>query len=54
MKPKKKDKQIKIVRIKSNPRVEEIIKDYPETLAAHPRGLFEEQLRKHLLKHDIK
>lgn len=54
MKPKKKEKEIKIIMVKSNPKVEEIIKDYPVSLRAHPRGMFEEQLRTHLLKHKIK
>lgn len=54
-KNKKKSKEQKIfTSSKSNPRIEEIIKDYPESLMAHPRASFEEQLRKHLLKHKIK
>jgi|TARA_R100000049_G_C1936726_1_gene80630 hypothetical protein len=38
----------------SNPLIEKIIADFPESLHAHPRGSFEDQLRKHLLKHKVK
>jgi len=54
---KAKEKKVKeevIAKPKSNPKIEEIIKDYPQQLTAHPRGSFEDQLRKHLLKHNIK
>ncbi len=50
----KKKQEVKVSSIKSNKKVEEIIQDYPESLIAHPRALFENQLRKHLLKHKIK
>lgn len=51
----KKEKEVKVItKSKSNPKIEEIILDYPERLFAYPRTTFEEQLRKHLLKHKIK
>lgn len=50
----KKEQEIKIVSIKSNPKVDEIIADYPKSLIAHPRGQFEHQLKAHLLKHKVK
>lgn len=53
-KDKKQKKEEKITLSKSNPKIEEIIDDYPESLMAHPRGTFEEQLRKHLMKHNVK
>ncbi len=31
--------------------VEEIVTTYPQEIICHPRGSFEEQLRKHLCKH---
>lgn len=55
MRNRTKQKEIKkIISIKSNEKIEEIINDYPQSLIAHPRGSFEEQLRKHLVKHKIK
>ncbi len=38
---------------KSNSTIDKIIKDYPESIIACPRGAFEEQLRKHLIKHKV-
>ncbi len=40
-------------RTKSNPTIDKIISDYPESIIACPRGAFEEQLRKHLIKHKV-
>ena len=40
--------------VKSNPKIDEIVADYPKELHACPRPYFEEQLKKHLLKHNIK
>lgn len=55
MKKQRKKEEVKIIKKpKSNPKVEEIISDYPIKLTAYPRGSFEEQLRQHLLKHKIK
>ncbi len=51
---KKEKKEVKIFSIESNPKVEEIIKTYPEILKAHPRASFEDQLRRHLLKSKVK
>ncbi len=54
-KKRKAKEEVKIIkRPKSNPKIEEIISNYPEKLTAYPRGAFEEQLRNHLLKHKIK
>lgn len=54
VKDKKKKQEVKIVHTPSNPKVDEIVKDYPESLYAHPRAAFEDQLKRHLLKHHIK
>ena len=53
-KQRKKEEVKTIKKSKSNKKIEEIISSYPEKLAAYPRGVFEEQLRSHLLKHKIK
>ena len=50
----KKKQEIKIVSVESNERVDKIVADYPASLIAHPRPSFEDQLRKHLLKHKVK
>lgn len=50
----KEKEKVKIKVLESNPKIEEIIKDYPKSLTVQPRTLFENQLRKHLLKHKIK
>jgi len=56
-KHKEKEKQTEPVKERipqgSNPRVEEIIADYPDSIHEAPRTYFEEQLRKHLLKHKV-
>ena len=53
-KEKSEKKEVKLVINKANEKIEEIIKDYPESLCAAPRGNFEDQLRKHLIKHKVK
>ncbi len=51
----KKEKQApKKFRVESNPRVNEIVADYPREVTMFPREEFEEQLKKHLIKHGIK
>ncbi len=50
----KKNKEVKITSMKSNPKVDEIVADYPESIIAVLRSSFEYQLKKHLLKHKIK
>lgn len=40
--------------IKSNPKINEIVKDFPEQLKAYPRSSFENQLKEHLVKHGVK
>lgn len=55
MKKKKKQKEeVKIVSVKSNPKIKEIVADYPKSIIAFPRARFEEQLKNHLLKHKVK
>lgn len=49
-----KKQEIKTSRANTNPKIEEIVKDYPKSLEVSPRELFEDQLRKHLIKHKIK
>ena len=49
-----KKQDIKINVVKSNSKVDEIIEDYPQELKVSPRASFEDQLKKHLLKHNIK
>jgi len=49
----KKIQEVKIVHVKSNDLVDKIVNDYPKNLIAYPRGLFETQLKQHLLKHKI-
>lgn len=54
MKKKKEKQEIKFVSVKSNSKVDEIVKDYPKSIIAFPRSGFENQLKIHLLKHSIK
>ena len=53
-KERKKEEEKIVPKARFNDKVDEIIKDYPESLTAHPRGSFEEQLGKHLMKHKVK
>lgn len=53
-KTKKETKPKIVTQIESNPKIEEIIADYPDSIHGAPRLYFEEQLRSHLLKHKIK
>lgn len=55
MKQKKEIKKVEVKeKIKSNPKIDEIVKDFPTPLCAYPRARFEEQLKNHLIKHKIK
>ncbi len=54
-KNKKQNKEPKLSSgIKTNPKIEEIVDDYPKSLIACPRAGFEDQLKQHLLKHKVK
>ncbi len=52
-KKKEKEAEVIVTKSKSNPKIEEIVLDYPPKILVYPRGIFEEQLRKHLLKHKV-
>jgi hypothetical protein len=38
----------------SNPKIDSIVNDYPNNVKVHPKENFEEQLKEHLIKHNVK
>lgn len=47
-------KKEEIPKLNSNPKIDEIVNDFPESITAYPRARFEHQLKQHLIKHKVK